>query len=236
MTEQPAPGSGPRLIALFPLNVVLFPGMRLPLHIFEERYRLMIVRWLDGELEFGVTLIRSGAEVGAPAEPFDVGTLVRLVDVARFPDGRFNLLTEGTQRFRLLELTAQVPYLQGVVEILPENTPPLDQVADVVANVAVLFRRYVDTLFRLAGREPANLAIADQPRDLSYQVASTLQIDRLEKQQLLEIDSVEERLREELAILRNQNEALDRLLRERQSQSGREGRGTPPHRFRFSDN
>ena len=209
--------------------------MRLPLHIFEERYRLMVGRWLDGELDFGVTLIRSGAEVGAPAVPFEVGTLTRLVDVARFPDGRFNLLTEGTQRFRLLELTTQVPYLQGIVEILPEDAPSLDQVADVVANVTELFRRYLDRLFQLAGRQPPrNLAIPDRPRDLSYQVASTLQIDRLEKQQLLEIDSVEERLREELAILRAQNEALDHLLRERGQE--REGRGAPPHRFRFSDN
>lgn len=209
--------------------------MRLPLHIFEERYRLMVGRWLDGELDFGVTLIRSGAEVGAPAVPFEVGTLTRLVDVARFPDGRFNLLTEGTQRFRLIELTTQVPYLQGMVETLPEDAPSLDQVADVVANVTGLFRRYLDSLFQLAGRQPPrNLAIPDRPRDLSYQVASTLQIDRLEKQQLLEIDSVEDRLREELAILRAQNEALDRLLRERGQE--REGRGTPPHRFRFSDN
>ncbi|HEX2173679.1 MAG TPA: LON peptidase substrate-binding domain-containing protein, partial [Dehalococcoidia bacterium] len=131
MAESPS-GQVLRSIALFPLNVVLFPGMRLPLHIFEERYRLMIRRCLDEGLEFGVCLIQAGPEVGGPATPYQVGTLTHLRDVARLPDGRFNLLTEGTSRFRLLELTAEEPYLQAIVELLPEVSPASENLAPVV--------------------------------------------------------------------------------------------------------
>ncbi|HEX2172788.1 MAG TPA: LON peptidase substrate-binding domain-containing protein, partial [Dehalococcoidia bacterium] len=133
-------------------------------------------------------------------------------------------------RFRLLELTAEEPYLQAIVELLPEDSPASEDLAPVVDNVGRLFQTYWDHLFELAGRRPAQLTLASDPRELSYQVASTLQIDRREKQQLLEIETVEERLREEIAILRNQNEALDRLLRERATPE------PPPSPYRFSVN
>lgn len=218
-------------IAIFPLNVVLFPGMRLPLHIFEERYRLMLSRCLNENLQFGITLIESGAEVGEPAVPFEVGTLARLHDVTRLPDGRYYLIAEGTERFRLDQLTQREPYLEGLVRRLPETSPPAADLADVIENLTRLFRQFWVQYLTAAGRQPADLPLPDDPRLLSYQIAAALPIDRREKQQLLEFESVEERLREEIAILRNQTQALERLLRER---GPRSEQAAP--RYRFSIN
>src|SRR5438445_505939 len=83
---------------LFPLQVVLFPGMVLPLRVFEERYKQMIGRCLETNEGFGVVLIREGQEVGEPATPFDVGTLAEIASVERLPGGMMNLVTVGTRR------------------------------------------------------------------------------------------------------------------------------------------
>ena len=75
-------------LPLFPLNVVLFPGMSLPLHIFEERYKAMIGACSEHDTPFGVLLIKEGQEVGDPAEPFQVGTTARITEVQQLEDGR----------------------------------------------------------------------------------------------------------------------------------------------------
>jgi len=85
----------PRLIALFPLGLVLFPGAVIPLHIFEERYKLMINRCLESDGVFGVVLIRQGWEVGPAAEPYDVGTFARIVKTERLDGGKLNLTLAG---------------------------------------------------------------------------------------------------------------------------------------------
>ena len=97
-------------IPLFPLNTVLFPGAMLPLHIFEERYKLMVGRCIERGEPFGVVLIRSGLEVGGPAQPHEVGTTVRITRVERLDDGRMNLITLGVQRFRVRELLHGEPW------------------------------------------------------------------------------------------------------------------------------
>jgi Lon protease-like protein len=91
-------------LPIFPLkNVVLFPGMVLPLHIFEMRYREMINRVSTNASPFGVVLIDEGQEVGASASPHTVGTAARIARVERLDDGRMNITAVGTQRFRILE-------------------------------------------------------------------------------------------------------------------------------------
>src|SRR5258708_14081655 len=91
-----------RVLPLFPLDqVVLYPGMSLPLRIFEERYKVMIGACQVTDQLFGVLLIRSGSEVGEPARPERVGCTARMVRVDRVPDGRMVILTVGVQRFPL---------------------------------------------------------------------------------------------------------------------------------------
>src|SRR5215472_17731194 len=92
-----------RVVPLFPLEqVVLFPGMSLPLRIFEERYKVMIGACQVTDQLFGVVLIRSGREVGEPAVPERVGCTARMLRVERIPDGQMHILTVGEQRFRLI--------------------------------------------------------------------------------------------------------------------------------------
>jgi hypothetical protein len=114
------------LLPLFPLGTVLFPGMILPLRVFEERYRQMVADLLgqpEPAREFGVIAIRKGHEVGADnaREMHDIGCVARLRETARHADGRFDLVTVGTRRFRLLRTDDALPYYQGEIEELPEQ-------------------------------------------------------------------------------------------------------------------
>jgi Lon protease-like protein len=124
------------LLPLFPLGTVLFPGMILPLRVFEERYRQMVTDLLakpEPAREFGVVAIRKGREVGTENSPelHDIGCVARLRETTRHADGRFDLVTIGTRRFRLLRADDTLPYYQGEIEELPEQVlpdePPPDQ-------------------------------------------------------------------------------------------------------------
>jgi Lon protease-like protein len=190
-----------RELPLFPLNVVLFPGMRLPLHIFEDRYKLMIGSCMVTDQTFGVSLIQSGDEVGGPADIFPIGTTARIVKVDRLPEGRMNLMTVGVERFRVLERLDLQPYAMGRVELLPESDRDVpDGLAD---RASRLFLR----LLRARGLTEAQLEglrLPEEPGPLSYLIASTLRRPRREQQRLLEEHSAELRLRRELAILENE--------------------------------
>ncbi|MEZ4613151.1 MAG: LON peptidase substrate-binding domain-containing protein [Caldilineaceae bacterium] len=110
---------------LFPLNVVLFPGMFLPLHIFEPRYREMVEHCVETKSPFGVALIRDGQEVGDAATPCDIGTAARIAKVQRMPDGRMNISTVGTQRFRIESVDYSRSYAVAQVRHYPiVNRPP----------------------------------------------------------------------------------------------------------------
>src|SRR5262245_66168313 len=106
-------------LPLFPLNTVLFPGMPLRLHIFEERYKLMIGRcYAEGE-PFGVTLIKRGQEVGGRAEPFQIGCKAVITEVEPLEGGRMNIVAVGSERFQIHSLKHNQPYLIGMVDSLP---------------------------------------------------------------------------------------------------------------------
>ena len=96
-------------LPLFPLKVVLFPGNILPLHIFEERYRLMVRYCLEEESNFGVIMIKKGSEVDDQTEPYNVGTAVRIVESDTMDDGRMNIITAGQYRFQIKNITNQMP-------------------------------------------------------------------------------------------------------------------------------
>jgi Lon protease-like protein len=197
-----------RELPLFPLKrVVLFPGMPLPLHIFEERYKVMIGSCQVSAEPFGVVLIRSGEEVGPAARPERVGCTARLVKVDRFPDGTMDILTVGEHRFAL-----QAPprvttegYLIGETRITtdeetPENVPPT--LLDDVVNE---FKTYWASLMQRARRVSGAPELPSEPVALSFRVAAALAVDPLEQQPLLVLDDVRTRLERELALLRREN-------------------------------
>jgi uncharacterized protein len=192
-----------RELPLFPLNTVLFPSLPLPLHIFEERYKLMIGTCVVTDNLFGVCLIRDGVEVGGPAEPFDVGTVARIAEVERLPDGRMNLMTFGTSRFRLDEVIQREPYLVGRVVVLePDREPAADELTSDVADRLLRYLREVRGAARLPDRGEL---LVDVDR-LSYLAAATLGLSARERQAFLETDSAVARLQQARDLLRREIE------------------------------
>ncbi|MEE9198255.1 MAG: LON peptidase substrate-binding domain-containing protein [Dehalococcoidia bacterium] len=221
---------------MFPLNLVLFPGMVLPIHVFEERYKLMMKHVLEGDRRFGVVLIKLGEEAGEPAVPYDVGTVARIIDVSPQPEGRMNITTVGEAPFEILRVEQQEPYLVGRVELLERPEVETEEVTGLAGRLKGHFQAYISLMAELAGAEPKEVTLDDGPEQLSYLVGSALRTEMRRKQRLLENPSVEGRLREELHILEEENLALQLFL----SAKGRaEGASTPGEglsRRRFSPN
>ena len=192
-----------RELPLFPLNTVLFPSLPLPLHIFEERYKLMIGTCVVTDNLFGVCLIKEGVEVGGPAEPFEIGTVARIAEVERMPDGRMNLMTFGTRRFRLDEVIQREPYLVGRVVVLePGAEPTADELVTDVADRLLRYLREVRGAARLPDRSEL---LADVDR-LTYLAAATLGLPARERQSFLEVDSAVDRLQQARDLLRREIE------------------------------
>jgi Lon protease-like protein len=190
-----------RELPLFPLNTVLFPGMRLPLHIFEERYKTMIGDCLEQRRPFGVVLIKSGPEAGGPAEPNLVGTSAVITHVERLDDGRMNLLAMGVRRFRIVDVTMRSGYLVGQVEDV--EVPPDDpqELAAEAERVAGLFAEYFRLLLALDGQWQRSIPLPAEPDALADHVAAFMDVDLLVKQDLLETESALDRLRKEAELL-----------------------------------
>lgn len=164
-------------IPIFPLQVVLFPGVVLPLHIFEPRYREMVARCLSEHSPFGVVLAREDgiAPVGCTAEISDV--------VKRYPDGKMDILTVGRSIFGIQEVFDDNPLLEAEVEhVTPETEAPAP------GDVQRLLRLF-EECYQLVAGKPASLPEAASNIPLSYYVASELPLDLDYKQELLETQS-----------------------------------------------
>ena len=133
---------------MFPLRSVLCPGVALPLHIFEERYRLMVNRCIERGEPFGVVLLREGSEVGqAHGQVAAIGTTAAIRRAGAYPDGRLDILTVGEQRFRLEAVdTVSEPYLVGRVSLLDEPTGPVAEATDRARRVGRRFIEYLELL------------------------------------------------------------------------------------------
>lgn len=169
-----------KLIPLFPLDVVLFPGTPLPLHVFEPRYKEMISECLAQQRAFGVVrAVEQGlAEVGCTAEIVSV--------VKEYPDGRLDLVTEGRQRFELLRVNQERSFLQGEV-VMIEDEPGVPLKAEAARAVQLH-----SELLAIAGAKQ-DLSAAD-PSTLSFFLAGSLPLDLDFKQKLLGLRSEPERL------------------------------------------
>jgi uncharacterized protein len=205
-------------LPLFPLgHTVLFPGAPLPLHVFEERYR-ELVRTLVEQPEgsprrFGVVAIRQGWEVGEDAARalHEVGCAAELRRVSRYPDGRYDLVTVGTERFRLLDVdrTSQA-YLVGSVEWLPPDPPEPDP-GGLVESVATLFGEYAGAAAALRGQSVEEIELPADPSELSYAVAAAAVLTLEDRQALLEAGTARARLRAELGLLKRETTMVRRL-------------------------
>jgi Lon protease-like protein len=187
-------------LPLFPLHVVLFPGRPLPLHLFEPRYRQMLQDCMQGDCRFGVVAIRAGREVGGCAEIFDVGTVARIEKVTELPDGRYDILTRGVTRFRVLHLLPGTPYLSARVELLED--PPVSEPAEQLSRqLRALLAPY---LAGLGAPEELLCHLPSDPDQLAYLAAAAVQVELPEQQRLLELSCTDDRVAATLQLLRRE--------------------------------
>ncbi len=183
-----------RRLPMFPLSTVLLPSGLLPLHLFEKRYRQMIVDVLEGDREFGVVLIRRGSEVGGGDERCDVGTRARVLEASEAPDGRWSVVAVGLQRLCVHRWLPDDPYPLAEVRPLP------DALGSPVAEVA--YRKVKGSLRKLLaglselGEPVAEMMfeVADDPGLGTLQLAALAPIAVHDRQQLLECERASERV------------------------------------------
>ncbi|WP_370325197.1 LON peptidase substrate-binding domain-containing protein [Euzebya sp.] len=208
-------------LPLFPLHLVLYPGRPLPLHLFEQRYRQMLRDCLDGDGRFGVVAIRAGREVGmdwrVAGDPsgddghlhamiHEVGTITEIKTVAERPDGRFDIITRGAERFRVLEPLHDKPYLHAVVEPIDDpRTPEDDAVAAELRELLVPYLKGLGVPDEFCDRLPADAC------ELSYLACSALQVEVAAQQQLLELPTPAARMAEAARIIRRESGIIKHL-------------------------
>jgi len=186
------------VMPMFPLGSVLLPGGVLPLHVFEPRYRQMIVDILadDGTPEFGQALITHGREAGGGDERANVGTVAQMLQVEALDDGRYALVTVGTRRIRVNAWLPDDPYPVADVDDWPDVDPDPPGLA---VNVAATHARVrsVLALAAEAGDVPLDLAeseISDDPLVASYHLAALAPIGPADRFRLLSADGPAHRL------------------------------------------
>ena len=192
-------------LPLFPLGTVLFPGLLLPLHIFEERYRQLIRDLQDGPepRRFGVVAIRQGRETGVDGIQalYEIGCTATLRQVKQLEDGRYDIVTVGTERFRLSGLDDSMPYLQGQVDPIAEETGEPAAAAQAAKLVKDGFRGYLGALAESGVTQVSAPELPDDPVTLSYLVGASMIIDLSDRQALLAERDALHRLVAERALL-----------------------------------
>ena len=192
-------------LPLFLLSSVLFPHASVRLHVFEDRYRQMVRDCLDEDRPFGIVLIREGSEVGGPAKPYLVGTVVRIKQVFDFDDGTMDLHVQGERRFRIRQIDEESkPYLIGSAE--PVEDFPYDQNAENEALVARTRDAFQTWFAVVLARQEFAVTVQFPPEwtALSFAIANFLPVDDLEKQRLLEITDTMERFEIIAQVLEDQ--------------------------------
>lgn len=200
----------PREIPIFPLpNVVLFPNMALPLHIFEERYRRMIHDCLKSDRYLGILLLRKGWEEAAEPLPHDVGGFGQVVRAVKLPAGNYEIVVRGLGKARVLSYTQEIPYRRALVELQEDEG---DDSADLRAQAASMVERLRKVLALrpgLGAELHAHLKLLASPRDLAYAAAAHYpDLTIYERQSILEVRTVETQL---ATITRLLNRDLARL-------------------------
>jgi Lon protease-like protein len=195
-------------LPLFPLSTVLVPGLVLPLHVFEQRYRLLVSALMDlpegAPRHFGVIATRPGRDGESLENLYPVGCTAQIREVTPYEDGRFDLVTVGHARFSLrsLDADAGTPYHTGLVDFIDEPDGP-GNVEAAAELVGLRFAAYRDRL------RVEQSGVPTDPRVLSYLVAAAAVLELPERQALLEAPTTHDRLTAELTLLRREIGLLD---------------------------
>ncbi len=212
-------------LPLFPLQTVLFPGMPITLHIFEERYKTMVRHCMRTKTPFGVVLIRRGTEAHGPlAEPYDIGCTAHVTQIETLDESHMNLVAIGVDRFRIRTLDDSTqPYLVGEVELAPMPNRDPDGLAWEIEHLRPLIERYIHLLAQADGTlVDSTHQLPDAPLVLAHLAAMILQIPPEQKQPLLAAENTTRLLRGLRELYRREVALLhDLLVQERRQDTGR---------------
>ena len=189
------------VLPLFPYTIVAFPGVPVPLRFFEPRYKAMCEDIVGSTDEFGLVLAQSGSQF-EHEEPLDVGTVVRIADHARLPDGQWLVQAVGVRRFRVRALGPRQPYLTAEVETIEEDLGN-DLRAYALRDSAVQRLRRLFALRTEFETQalPVSIELSAEPGAASYQIAAVMGLPTSAQQRVLEITADDDRLAAEVVLL-----------------------------------
>ncbi|MBI50801.1 MAG: hypothetical protein CL781_05665 [Chloroflexi bacterium] len=198
-----------RNLPLFPLNTVLFPGGTIPLQVFEPRYLKLIDDCLNSDSKFGVVLIKEGKEVGGPSVPMSIGTIAKITSVKNLPNNRLLVTSIGTDRFNILEILKDDPYMVASVDVQNEQTN--EEIEDQTLKEATQSTgEYLQTLLAMQGgwiKNPSS-SLPEKPLDLSFFMAQLIQQPTSDQQKMLETTSTINRLSDCTNIIKSESQKL----------------------------
>ena len=208
----------PKRIPIFPLDVVLFPAMALPLHIFEPRYKIMIARCLSEALEFGLVFAEGKSVAGT-------GCTAEIVSkIKDYPDGRMDILTKGRAAFRLTEVLEEKEYYEGIVEYLVDSEAPRDEKLE--SRLIEAFQNCHSELYgKPWSAHPPAVHLDAIPGSLAYTLAPLLPLELRERQSLLEMRA--EPARQEF-LLRWLTDSLPKIIERSRTLHRAGGNGNRP--------
>jgi Lon protease-like protein len=209
-------------LPLFPLNTVLFPGMPVSLHIFEERYKQLMNHCVNNKQPFGVVLIKEGRDTDVRVESHMVGCTAQIQRVQPLSQGRMNILALGQERFRVVELKYDKPYLVGVVESFPLRDDDMTAVTQGIARLRPMISRYLDILKDAGQVQFDSSQLPNDTTTIAYLSAVLLQIPTEQKQTLLASERTSEMLADLRTIYRREL-ALLNFMKERSEDESQKG-------------
>ncbi len=199
-------------LPIFPLNTVLFPGMPLKLHIFEERYKLMINRCYQNGQPFGVALIKAGQEVGGRAEPFLVGCTATITELEPLPGGRMNIVAVGESRFVAHNFRYDQPYLVAEVDTLSLSNTDSKKLGPTSRSLRPWVQHYLQTLADASETQFDIQQLPDDPLQLAYLASFLLNVPIEQKQDLLNIEDADQLVTNLRTIYRREVTLLNAML------------------------
>ncbi|MBI3590022.1 MAG: LON peptidase substrate-binding domain-containing protein [Candidatus Melainabacteria bacterium] len=203
------------IISLFPLpEIVLFPGMNLPIHIFEERYKKMISGCLETTKVFGVVLAKGSmcAEIGTTAE---------IIDVEKLEDGKMNIFTEGKSRFKIVDFISEEPYYIANVQIYEDTESEIDtNLKKTFKEIRKLSSEALNIFDLVSEQELSKkLKLPKEPNELLFSIAANLTCSHESKQAILEDRSIKQRATKVLSLLKEEIQRLEVLLENKRTKN-----------------
>jgi Lon protease-like protein len=193
----------PSRLAIFPLpNVLLFPNMVVPLHIFEDRYKRMVNDCLQGDRLLGLFLLQRGwDEEGATPTPYEVGGMGRITRAVKYPNGSMDILLSGLARVHVQHYVQEKPYLIAEIDMWPEESEDSEGLDALTRRMVSAFERFVIAKAGEGHELLTRLKLLASPIDLLHYVVTNMPLDVHQKQEIMNLRPIDERITMMITLL-----------------------------------